>query len=64
MRDPFVMKWNPTVHIDDDGKKYIINPITDEKIYQFIPLLFENTYRGNLEHLPIIDGLFPKINKN
>ena len=47
--------------IEEYKKKYIIHPISKEKIYEYIPPLIENKKETILPNLVIISGLFPKI---
>lgn len=57
----FTIKTNQEVQKDEDGKEYIINPITGEKIYRFIPSLIDNIDSNVEANLEPISGLFPKL---
>ena len=60
-----VLHWERKKHmpnfIEEYKKKYIIHPISKEKIYEYIPPLIENKKETILPNLVIISGLFPKI---
>jgi hypothetical protein len=60
----FTIKTNLKSHVDKDGRKYIIHPITKKRIYQFIPKLVENKKETIKPNLKIVDRLFQKINKD
>lgn len=57
----FTIKTNLQSFLDEEGKRYIINPITKERIYEFVPELIENTGESVLPNLEPVSGLFPKI---
>lgn len=61
MKNKFVIRTNQTARTDKDGKRYIIDPITKERIYEFIPPLVQNVDRTMLADLKIIPNLYPKI---
>ena len=56
----FTIKTNSKVYIDRDGREYIINPMTKERLYRYIPPLIynaEETVLPNLPNLPIVESL-------
>jgi len=42
----FTIKTNQIAKVDKDGRKYIIHPITKEKLYEFHPQLIDNKVVG------------------
>lgn len=58
----FTIRTDLPSFTDEEGKKYIINPLTKERIYEFIPEPIEiksSVMKGSLEPIP---GLFPEVN--
>lgn len=63
MRIPFIVKSNPAVYEDEHGR-YILNPITKEKIYEFRPLPIDNPPQTMMPNLFPVPGLFREVTKN
>jgi hypothetical protein len=55
-RIPFTINAGLQSYVDESGRKYIINPITKERIYQVFPKLLENT-----DNTPVTDKDWPII---
>lgn len=60
-RIPFLIRTNQEVLTDEDGKEYIIHPVTKEKLYRFIPALIDNPCNEIMLPMNTIEGLHPRL---
>jgi len=63
-RIPLVIPITQRVRTAPDGRKYILNPITGERIYQWHPPMAEIPPEPVTGNLKPIEGLFQKIKKD